>query len=306
MEDILSRLSNLEKKVEKKNETPWTEILGRRERGKKGGPSTSSKEKERGIPQETEIEEESRKKKKAEEEMKKKRTTALQTLKKRIPRGAGALIELQGGTQQEYEGIIRRCQSEISLEEMGIPPIGIRRARAGGILLEIKCQEKEEERADQLAKRIEKIVGSVEGARVRRPLRRSRLRLTGLPVGARAQEVAEAVAAAGDGRADQVRVGPLRTSVSGAGVAWADCPTKMALRVAGAAGLTLGWARVGVTFDRGGPLQCHRCLARGHLRRWCPSGVNRGACCLRCGREGHRIGRCGQDPQCPICEERGL
>jgi len=73
-----------------------------------------------------------------------------------------------------------------------------------------------------------------------------------------------------------------------------------------AAGLTLGWARVGVTLDQGGPPRCHRCLARVHLRPWCPSGVSRGDCCLRCGERGHQIGRCGKRPHCPICEERRL
>jgi len=57
----------------------------------------------------------------------------------------------------------------------------------------------------------------------------------------------------GGRRAGLVRVGPLRTSVSGAGTAWADCPSQMALRAAGAAGLTIGWARVGVTLEKGGP-----------------------------------------------------
>jgi len=146
----------------------------------------------------------------------------------------------------------------------------------------------------------------VEGATVHCPLRRTRLRLVGLPFGVGASEIAEALARAGGGNAEGVKVGPLRTSGSGAGTTWADCPVKMAARAAAAAGLTLGWARVGVSLERVGPPQCHRCLARGHLRRWCPSGVSRGACCLRCGREGHQIGRCGQEPHCPICEERGL
>jgi len=141
-------------------------------------------------------------------------------LRKKIPRGAGVLIELQRGTQSEYENIIRRCQREISLKEMGIPPIGIKKARAGGILLEIRCQEQEEEKVELLANKIKEMVRSVEGAQVRRPLRRLRLRLTGLLLGATVSEVAKAVAVAGEGRAERIRVGPLRTSASGADTAW--------------------------------------------------------------------------------------
>jgi len=80
------------------------------------------------------------------------------------------------------------------------------------------------------------------------------------------------------------------------GRAWPGRTAQMALRAAEAAGLTLGWARVVVTLEGwGGPPQCHRYLARGHLW-WCPSGVSRGDCCLRCGERGHQIGRCGKKP----------
>jgi len=132
LDEILKRIANLEKKEEKKtNETqvPWTEVLGRQKKGDSSAIKTG-----RGTHQEAE--EENRRK--SEVEKKKKRATPLQTLRRRIPRGAGVLIEIQGGTQKEYENIIRRCQREISLKDMGIPPVGIRKARAGGILLEIK------------------------------------------------------------------------------------------------------------------------------------------------------------------------
>jgi len=164
----------------------------------------------------------------------------LRMLKKKIPRGAGVLLELQRGTQGEYESIIKRCQREISLKELGIPPIGIKKARNGGILLEINCEENEDEKAETLANKIKEMVKSVEGAQVRRPLRRIRLRMMGLPFGATATEIAGAVAEIGGGRAESVWVGSLRTSVSGAGTAWADCPARMAVRAAEAAELTLG------------------------------------------------------------------
>jgi len=75
--------------------------------------------------------------------------------------------------------------------------------------------------------------------------------------------------------------------------------------VTAAAGLTIGWARVGVSLEKVWPHQCHRCLARGHIGRWCPSVIDRGRCCLKCGESGHLIGRCVSAPRCPICVERG-
>jgi len=64
---------------------------------------------------------------------------------------------------------------------------------------------------------------------------------------------------------------------------------------------------VGISLVERVPPQCFRCLARGHIGRWCPSAVDQGRCCLRCGRRGHKIGQCRVErPHCPICEERGL
>jgi len=109
-------------------------------------------------------------------------------------------LELQGGSLEDYGRIINECQKKIKLEELGIPPpIGIRKARGGGILMEIRMEDKEEEKARLLAKKIEEIVSSVEGATVRCPLRRTRVKLVGLPFGVRAFDIAEALARAGGG-----------------------------------------------------------------------------------------------------------
>jgi len=260
LDEILRRIDDLEKKKDprEKDETlvPWTKVLGR---NKKKTIQDSPPINLEGGTLQKEMEE---KEKRGRPEVVKKKDAPLRTLKKKVLRGAGVLIEVKRGTQKDYEEIINRCQKEISLMELGIPPIGIRKTRNGGILLEIKSEEEEEEKADILANKIKEMVEPMEGVQVRRPTRRLRLRLTGLPFGVAATDIATAVAEIGEGLAGLVRVGPIRTSASGAGVVWADCPAKMALRAAGAAGLTLGWARVGVSLEKGGhpqsPLPCAR------------------------------------------------
>jgi len=305
LDEILRRVRVLEgkeekaKDLEREDRTPWNKVIGRRDK-------RDQVRQERRDIEEGKRNADKENKKEDTYGRRKRNETTLQAVKRSLPKGAGVLLELQGGTQQEYQEVLKNCQERIKLDELGIPPVGLRKARGGGILLEIRCNGNDEEKARMLAEKMKEVVGTVEGARIRCPLRRLRIRLSGLPFNAVASEIAEAIARLGRGRADSVRVGPLRTSWSGAGSAWAVCPAEVAVRAAEAAELTLGWARVGVTLERGGPAQCHRCLARGHLRRWCPSGVSRGACCLRCGRNGHQIGQCGQKPHCPICEERGL
>jgi len=171
LDEIIRRITKKkEKNGEKKSEEvskPWTEVVSRNK--KRTTRNLSLIKTGKGPPQKEAEDEERRKRYEAEKE---KRATSLKILKRRIPRSAGDLIELQRGTQEEYEKIIKKCQKEISLKEMDIPPIGIKKARAGGILLEIRSEEREDEKAELLASKIKEVVRSVEGAQVRRPLRR--------------------------------------------------------------------------------------------------------------------------------------
>jgi len=226
----------------------WSTVVGRKEARKKKGNVQHPREEEASRQKR-----DTDPKRNEEEEKRKGGNKPLRALKRKLQEGAGVLLELQGGTFEEYGKVINECQKRINLEELGIPPIGIRKARGRGILMEIRMDEKEDEKAKLLAKKIKEVVSSVEGATVRCPLRRTRLKLICLPFGVGASEIAGALAKAGGGSAEEVRVGPLRTTGSGAGTAWADCPSRMAARAAAAAGLTLGWARVGVSLERGGP-----------------------------------------------------
>jgi len=198
LDKILIRVKKLEegkdtigslRGVEAEDSTTWSKVIGRRKKA-------------RNIP--TQEERDSRRHKNKEEEetsnkRKKNARTTLQAMKEKLPRGAGVLLELRGSTQEEYSKIFKNCQEHINLEELRIPPIGLRKARGGGILLEIRCNEQEEEKAKRLADCIKEVVGSVEGARVRCPLRRLKLKMVGLPFGATASEIAEAVAKSGGG-----------------------------------------------------------------------------------------------------------
>jgi len=224
-------------------------------------------------------------------------------------RCAGVILELPGGRPADYASVVKRCEKEISLKELGIPSLDVKKTRGGALLMEIRDMEKGHEKAERLVGRIKNVIKDKAGAKVWHPSSRLRLRLTGLPLGATAVEVAMAVANFGGVGPGEIRVGPLRTSGVGRGTAWADCPADVARRVvqaSGATGLVMGWVRVGVALVEREPPQCFRCLARGHLGRWCPSTVVRARCCLRCGEEGHRVGQCRNRPHCPICTEGGL
>jgi len=123
------------------------------------------------------------------------RTRTLRALEKRRTRGAGIILEPQGGRSKDYTDVIKRCEREISLQELDIPPLGVRKTRSGAVLIEIKC-ERQEEKAEELANRMKEIIKSIEGTRIWRPSRRLKLRLTGLSIGATVIEVANSIARA--------------------------------------------------------------------------------------------------------------
>jgi len=103
-------------------------------------------------------------KEKEDKETRTKKKKPLRALERRLSRGAGVIIELQGGRSADYEEVMKRCEKKISLKDIGIPPPGIRRIR-GGILLEVKCDGKEE-KAERLASRIRDVVKSMDGSKV--------------------------------------------------------------------------------------------------------------------------------------------
>jgi len=87
----------------------------------------------------------------------------LRALERRLSRSAGVIIELQEGRPVDYEEVMKRCEKEISLNDIGILPPSFRRTRGGGIL-EVKCDGKEE-KAERLAS-IRDVVKSMDGAKV--------------------------------------------------------------------------------------------------------------------------------------------
>jgi len=131
IEEVLQRVKRLEEgrdmtrgtDVDNQGETlPWSRILGRRMKKKMNRDPSLTNTGKRTV--QNKIVENRRKKEGEETEVKKKRKAMpLQMLKKRLPRGAGVLLELQGGAPEDYEEVIKRCQKEISLEAIGIPPL---------------------------------------------------------------------------------------------------------------------------------------------------------------------------------------
>jgi len=83
---------------------------------------------------------------------------SIKEVKRRLPKGAGILVDLPGGITNDFKEVLDKCQKDISLEGLNIPPIGIRRTRRGGMLLEV-TGDYQEEKAKLLASRIKEVAG---------------------------------------------------------------------------------------------------------------------------------------------------
>jgi len=136
VEYLIEKVKELERKIpeksgninkERREEEQWTKVLGRKGR-----------QKEEGSRQKVPAQREEGKRKEEARQRSKSRSRPLKAVEKKLPKGAGVIIEVQGGRSKDYEELIKECEKAIPLKGIGIPPIGIRRTRAGGILMEIK------------------------------------------------------------------------------------------------------------------------------------------------------------------------
>lgn len=210
-----------------------------------------------------------------------------------------AVNPIPGGKLTGVE-LIREARQTLSLEEMEVPPLEIKRSKMGGYLLGIRGQGADA-KADRLAASLKGLPGASKVA-VTRPKRRRDIRVSGFEAGITPAEVVQAVAAAGGCPADEMKPGAIGCLPTGMGTLWMRCPAEAATRVAANGGVRVGWAWATVVVLSPRPERCFRCLERGHLKMHCTSAVDRSDRCYRCGRPGHAAAGCRErTPHCPLC-----
>lgn len=65
----------------------------------------------------------------------------------------------------------------------------------------------------------------------------------------------------------------------------------------------VGWTAARVLLLQARPLQCHRCLEKGHVRQRCQATVDRSDLCYRCEKPDHKAAGCAAEPRCPVCAD---
>jgi hypothetical protein len=140
-------------------------------------------------------------------------------------------------------------------------------------------------------------------------------RVIGLEDSITPEEVAAAVAVTEGCQNTEVSVGVIRTAHRGLGSVWLRCPLTAARKLGSSSDGGKRFRRQAphrVISGEGHPHpalqhQCHTCLETGHMRRDCPSTVDRLDSCNRCSMEGHSVRDClARVPKRPICVDLGL
>ncbi|XP_067216914.1 uncharacterized protein [Linepithema humile] len=206
----------------------------------------------------------------------------------------------------EYAAVMRRAQEEIPLKDLGITEtLKSRPALTGAMLVKVFGPERKVQ-ADRLAKRMTDLFADKPEIWVARPQKMGEIRVSGADPSATPKDIARAVAEQGGCPLTEVKVGDIKTTVRGTRTAWVRCPLEAATKIGKVGRLQIRWFHFKVKLLDTRPLQCHRCLEKGHVQAKCPAGnIDRSKCCYRCGTEGHEARACTAPVHCAICSAAG-
>ncbi|XP_020294333.1 serine/arginine repetitive matrix protein 1-like [Pseudomyrmex gracilis] len=200
--------------------------------------------------------------------------------------------------------VMAYIRGKVRPEDHGVDVIRPKRAITGALVMEVPG-DNSEARADALCAAMAPYAAE-KGARVSRPVKTAEMRIKGLEDSVSSDEVRAAVASVGGCRPTDIKVGQARASSSGLQTAWVQCPLTAARKVVAEGAIRVGWVRAPVEALERRPLQCHRCLRRGHVITTCTytaPGEDRRGRCYRCGGRGHHAAECTEPPRCPLCAD---
>ncbi|XP_020296367.1 uncharacterized protein LOC109861223 [Pseudomyrmex gracilis] len=202
---------------------------------------------------------------------------------------------------------MRLAREKIDLSALDIAETRVRKdvRRGGVILLEISGSNGSA-KADRLAEALAPVLEGM--AAVTRPVRRGKLRITGLDESVFADALVARLSSVefGGCRVTDSKVGPMTEERDRLGAVQIKCPLEVATKVAEFGCLRVGWSSAKVALLPSRQLQCYKCLEFGHVRQSCKNPVDRSDACYRCGKPDHLSCSCPGPAWCVLCANREL
>lgn len=176
---------------------------------------------------------------------------------------------------------MRKIRGGVNPEVIGHSVVGMRQAKSGGILIEVRGDKTQIE-----AVRTEVFRSAGTEVEVRALQQRAMVEVRDLDQWTTSNEVEEAVAVATGTQRDHFKVVSLRKPFGGTPMALVSMPIRASREVLKSGRLRIGMVSCKIRITEQKP-RCFRCLCYGHMSKEC-SGPDRTECCRRCGEVGHK------------------
>lgn len=221
--------------------------------------------------------------------------------RRRVPRTAAVVITCPPG---QYKDNIRLATEHIDLASLDINGLTARRTVTGAQIFEVGGPDNKR-KADALAKRIRQLLADREGVKVTHPIPTAEIRVKDLCDAIEEENVRSAIVSAGGCDPNLVKVRLIRATGRGLGTVWVRCPLTVANKLVTAKRLRVGWTNARIEALEGRPLQCFKCMGKGHVKAQCDSLADRSKDCYRCEKPGHVTRDCASPVSCPVCADLG-
>jgi len=188
--------------------------------------------------------------------------------------------------REDFPALARKIRTNVSREITGDSVVGIRQAKSGGLLIEVRGDQA---RVEAVRAEIAKSAGPTVD--VRSLQRKDLIELRDLDEWSTKKEVVGASETASGTDEDAFRVVSLRKHLGGSQSALVLAPATTTRKF-----LSAGRVRVGLVScrvrQREEKVRCYRCHEFGHTAREC-EGPDKSQECWRCGATGHKAATCG-------------
>jgi len=221
--------------------------------------------------------------------------------RRRVPHTVAVVITCPPG---QYKDNIRLATEHIDLASLDINGLTARKTVTGAQMFKVGSPDNKR-KADALAERIREVLADREGVKVTRPIPIAEIRVKDLCDAIDEEDVRNAIISAGGCDPNLVKVGLIRATGRGLGTAWVRCPLAVANKLVTAKRLRVGWTNARIEALEGRPLQCFKCMGKGHVKAQCDSLADRSKEFYRCGKPGHVARDCASSVSSPWSPDLG-